>query len=93
MREGGRWPASRRKGKVMKRNSMFVAARRAATRVAAVALAIVATGSAVAQEASKHRLRVQQVGVTSSVQGATTGSAGTSLRQVVEAADSSTQHL
>jgi hypothetical protein len=88
MREGGRWPASRRKGKVMKRNSMFVAARRAATRVAAVALAIVATGSAVAQEASKHRLRVQQVGVTSSVQGATTGSAGTSLRQVVEAADS-----
>ena len=72
----------------MKRNSMFVAARRAATRMAAVALAIVATGSAVAQEATKHRLRVQQVGVTSSVQGAMTGSAGTSLRQVVEAADS-----
>ncbi len=72
----------------MKRNSMFVAARRAATRVAAVALAIVATGSAVAQEATKYRLRVQQVGVTSSVQGATTGSAGSSLRQVVEAADS-----
>jgi hypothetical protein len=76
----------------MKRDSMFVAARgmawRTVVRMAVVALAMVATGSAVAQEATKYRLRVQQVGVTSSVQGATTGSAATSLRQVVEAADS-----
>lgn len=68
----------------MKRDWMLAAARR----LAAVAVAVAATGSALAQEATKHRLRVQQVGVTSSVQGATTGSAGASLRQVVEAADS-----
>ncbi|MEI7658746.1 MAG: hypothetical protein WCK33_11845 [Phycisphaerae bacterium] len=69
----------------MKRNSMFGMALR---RMASVAVAIAATGLASAQEATKLRLRVQQVGVTSSAQAATTGSAGASLRQVVEAADS-----